>query len=73
MAVRVVQKYSDNKQELFFVKGALEKILPQCTKFASPGSIIQLSKQKEQEILGEAFEIGRKGNIYNNCYLAIFR
>ncbi|XP_026463136.1 calcium-transporting ATPase type 2C member 1-like [Ctenocephalides felis] len=61
MAVRVVQKYSDNKQELFFVKGALEKILPQCTKFASPGSIIQLSKQKEQEILGEAFEIGRKG------------
>lgn len=65
MAVRVAQKYSDNKQEIFFVKGALEKVLPQCTKFAVPGNVMQLSKQKEQEILSEAYEIGRKGkNIF---------
>lgn len=43
------------------MKGALEKILQQCTKYMSNGSTQPLNTKKEQEYLAEAYEIGRKG------------
>ncbi|XP_063234535.1 calcium-transporting ATPase type 2C member 1 isoform X2 [Bacillus rossius redtenbacheri] len=61
MAVKCVSKYSDNKEEIFFVKGALEKILQQCTKYQSNGAVYTLNTKKEQEFLAEGYEIGRKG------------
>lgn len=62
MAVKVVSKYSNNKEELFYVKGALEMLLPQCTKYMYGGQICNLSKQNEADFLTESYEIGRKGN-----------
>jgi Ca2+-transporting ATPase len=50
-----------NKEELYFVKGALEKVLQQCTKYASDGALQPLNTKKEQDYLAEAYEIGRKG------------
>nr|CAD7427490.1 unnamed protein product [Timema monikensis] len=50
-----------NKEEIYFVKGALEKILQQCTKYLSNGSLHPLNSKKEQDYLAEAYEIGRKG------------
>lgn len=62
MAVRVVPKYStDDKEEIYFVKGALEMLLPQCTRYKFGGQIIPLTKQNEAEFLAEAYEVGRKG------------
>lgn len=63
MAVSAVARYSanNNKDEWFFVKGAIEMLLPQCTKFLYNGQIMALSKQNESEYLSEAYEIGRKG------------
>jgi len=61
MAVKVVPKYSDNKEDIFFVKGALEKILQQCTKYRSYDGVVPLNVKKEQDFLAEAYEIGRKG------------
>lgn len=61
MAVKAVPKYSNNKEEIYFVKGAIEMVLPQCTKFWYGGQAITLSKQNEAEFLQEAYEIGRKG------------
>ena len=61
MAVKVVPKYSDNKEEIFFVKGALEKILQQCKKYRTSNGVVPLNVKKEQDFLAEAFEIGRKG------------
>ncbi|XP_054285623.1 calcium-transporting ATPase type 2C member 1 isoform X2 [Macrosteles quadrilineatus] len=61
MAVKVVPKYDDNKEDIFFVKGALEKVLQQCTKYMSNGTTQPLNVKKEQEYLAEAYEIGRKG------------
>lgn len=61
MAVKAVPKYANNKDEIYFVKGAIEMVLPQCTKFWYGGQPITLSKQNEAEFLQEAYEIGRKG------------
>uniref|UniRef100_A0A1B6DL98 Calcium-transporting ATPase n=2 Tax=Clastoptera arizonana TaxID=38151 RepID=A0A1B6DL98_9HEMI len=61
MAVKCIPKYGDNKEEIYFVKGALEKILQQCTKYLFNGSLHPLNAKKEQEYLAEAYEIGRKG------------
>lgn len=61
MAVKVVPKYSNNKEEVYFVKGALEMLLPQCTKYMYGGQIVPLTKQNEAEFLAEAYEVGRKG------------
>lgn len=61
MAVKCVPKYTDTKQDIFFVKGAIEKILPKCTKYAYNGTLQALTNKKEQEFMAEANEIGRKG------------
>lgn len=61
MAVKVVSKYSNNKEELFYVKGALEMLLPQCTKYMYGGQICNLTKQNEADFLTESYEIARKG------------
>jgi len=46
---------------MYFVKGALEKILPQCTKYYENGQVYPLSQKKDQEFLTEAYEIGQQG------------
>lgn len=61
MAVKCVPKYDNDKQEIFFVKGAIEKVLPKCTKYSLNGAHQQLTNKKEQEFMAEAHEIGRKG------------
>ncbi|XP_024940158.1 calcium-transporting ATPase type 2C member 1 isoform X2 [Cephus cinctus] len=61
MAVKCTPKYGENKEEIFFVKGAMEKILPQCTKYSANGQLYSLNQKKEQEFLTEAYDIGRKG------------
>lgn len=63
MAVKCSGKYGDNmNKEIYFVKGAVEKILPQCSRYVSPeGQFVPLTKQKENELLAEAYSIGRKG------------
>lgn len=61
MAVKVVPKYNNNKEELLFVKGAIEILLPQCTKYQYGGQIATLTKQNEAEFLSESYEIGKKG------------
>lgn len=61
MAVKVVPKYNNNKEEVYYVKGALENLLPQCTRYMYGGQAIPLTKQNESEFLAEAYEVGRKG------------
>lgn len=61
MAVKVIPKYNNNKEELLFVKGAIEILLPQCTKYQYGGQIATLTKQNEAEFLSESYEIGKKG------------
>ncbi|XP_065225998.1 calcium-transporting ATPase type 2C member 1 isoform X3 [Planococcus citri] len=61
MAVKCVPKYEENKQELFFVKGAPEKILQQCTKYSHRGTDLNLDTNREQEFLAEIIDVGRKG------------
>lgn len=39
----------------------MEKILPQCTKYSANGQLYSLNQKKEQEILTEVYDIGRKG------------
>lgn len=61
MAVKCVHKYNNNKEEIYFAKGALEYLLPQCTKYVYGSQVVPLTKQNEAEFLAEAYEIGRKG------------
>ncbi|KAL1129418.1 hypothetical protein AAG570_013945 [Ranatra chinensis] len=61
MAVKCIPKYGDEKEEIYFVKGALERVLQQCNRYVWNGQMQPLNSKKEQEILAEAYEIGRKG------------
>ncbi|KAG7197383.1 hypothetical protein KM043_018489 [Ampulex compressa] len=61
MAVKCAPKYGENRQEVYFVKGALEKILPQCTKYYVDGQVYPLNQKKDQEFLTEAYEVGQQG------------
>lgn len=65
MAVKCSPKYSDDaNKEVFFVKGAVEKILPQCSRYVNPeGQFVVLTKQKENEFMAEAYSVGRKGEL----------
>ena len=53
--------FIQRREDIYFVKGALEKVLQQCTKYASNGVYHPLNMKKEQDYLAEAYEIGRKG------------
>ncbi|KAI8123507.1 Calcium-transporting ATPase type 2C member 1 [Lucilia cuprina] len=61
MAVKCIHKYNNNKEEIYFAKGALDYLLPQCTKYQFGTQTMPLTKQNEAEFLAEAYEIGRKG------------
>ncbi|KAK9502656.1 hypothetical protein O3M35_011382 [Rhynocoris fuscipes] len=61
MAVKCIPKYGESKEEVFFVKGAPEVILQQCTKYSWNGQPHPLNSKKEQDFLAEAHEIGKKG------------
>lgn len=64
MAVSVIPRYSsnnNNKDEIFFVKGAIEMVLPMCKKYVLNNQTLALTKQNETEYLSEAYDIGRKG------------
>lgn len=50
-----------NRQEIYFVKGALEKILPQCNKYSANGQVYSLNQKKDEEFLTEAYDIGQQG------------
>lgn len=61
MAVKCVPKYGGDKFDIYFVKGAIEKILPKCIKYPWNGTLMQMTKKREEEFMAEAHEIGRKG------------
>ncbi|XP_058801743.1 calcium-transporting ATPase type 2C member 1 [Phymastichus coffea] len=61
MAVKCAAKYGESKHEIYFVKGALEKILPQCTKYSINGQMYSLTQKKEQEFFTIAYDIGQRG------------
>ncbi|XP_048526584.1 calcium-transporting ATPase type 2C member 1 isoform X2 [Dendroctonus ponderosae] len=61
MAVKCVSKYEANKGEIFFAKGALEKILPNCNGYCVNGAVQPLTPEKNAEFTAECTEIGKKG------------
>ncbi|CAK9807167.1 Calcium-transporting ATPase type 2C member 1 [Anthophora plagiata] len=61
MAVKCTPKYGENRQEIYFVKGALEKILPLCTTYSINGEVYSLNQKKDEEFLTEAYDIGQQG------------
>ncbi|XP_037294710.1 calcium-transporting ATPase type 2C member 1 isoform X1 [Manduca sexta] len=63
MVVKCAPKFSDgNLKEEFFVKGAIEKVLPLCTQYIdSAGNYAPMTKEKQNDFLAEAYNIGRMG------------
>ncbi|XP_052741803.1 calcium-transporting ATPase type 2C member 1 [Bicyclus anynana] len=63
MVVKCSPKYNDGRlKEEFFVKGAIEKVLPLCTQYIdSAGNYAPITKEKQADFLNEAYNIGRMG------------
>ncbi|XP_045464748.1 calcium-transporting ATPase type 2C member 1 isoform X4 [Harmonia axyridis] len=61
MAVQCISKYDSDKKEVCFAKGAIEKVLAKCNRYSINGRYETLTPKKEQEFMGEAVEIGKKG------------
>lgn len=61
MAVRCVSKYDREKEEIYFAKGAVEKILPKCTGYSWNGNVQPITPAKIEEFMAEVHEIGKKG------------
>lgn len=47
--------------EIFFVKGAVERLTKQCLSYSEFGILEPLSSKKEEEILSAAYDLGRQG------------
>lgn len=67
MAVKCAIKGGSVNDEVFFVKGAIEKVLKQCTKFKTDRSVLPLDLKKEQEFLAQAYDLGRQGLRGKSC------
>ncbi|CAG9782092.1 unnamed protein product [Diatraea saccharalis] len=63
MVVKCAPKFGDGKlKEEVFVKGAIEKVLPLCTKYIdSAGNYAPMTKEKQADFISEAYNIGRMG------------
>ncbi|KAL1505606.1 hypothetical protein ABEB36_005134 [Hypothenemus hampei] len=63
MAVQCISKYDDgaDKEEIYFAKGALEKILPKCTGYSVNGVVTPITPEKQADFTAECIEIGKKG------------
>ncbi|KAL0822277.1 hypothetical protein ABMA28_004390 [Loxostege sticticalis] len=63
MVVKCAPKFGDGKtKEEVFVKGAIEKILPLCTRYIdSSGNYAPMTKDKQNDFMSEAYNIGRMG------------
>ena len=63
MVVKCAPKFGDaSLKEEVFVKGAVEKLLPLCTHYVdSGGNYAPMTKDKQNDFLGEAYNIARMG------------
>ncbi|CAL1278692.1 unnamed protein product [Larinioides sclopetarius] len=60
MAVKCLPRFGLGTEK-YFVKGAIEILLPKCTKYNYHGSPVLLSKDTQLQFLKEAQYMGRKG------------
>ena len=65
MAVKCTPKYGEHdlesKEHMFFVKGALERILNNCSKFYNQGHLESLSEKRIQDYYHQASMMGNSG------------
>lgn len=61
MAVRCRPSYGESTETAFFVKGALEKILANCSRYYSQSVTLPLTEKTKQEFLHEASMMGSAG------------
>ncbi|XP_062584876.1 calcium-transporting ATPase type 2C member 1-like isoform X1 [Saccostrea cucullata] len=61
MAVKCTPEYGENKEMVYFVKGALEKILANCSRYYNQGSTSTLTEKAKQEFYHDARLMGRAG------------
>ena len=60
MTVKCCPRYNQ-EETLFFMKGALEKVLPQCMKYYYRGNELPLTPQQQQAYLAQATRMGTSG------------
>lgn len=62
MTVKLAPKYGNDRGELFFVKGALDVLLPRCARYAVRGEqTMVLTNQLRSELVADALAAGAKG------------
>jgi P-type Ca2+ transporter type 2C len=61
MAVKCVPKFSPNEEEIFYVKGALEKVIALCLKYNCNDSVIPLTSDRINLYFNESQYMERKG------------
>lgn len=61
MAVKCTPKYGESKEHMFFVKGALERILNNCSKYYNQGHLDTMTEKLTQEYYRQASLMGNSG------------
>ncbi|KAH3774983.1 calcium-transporting ATPase type 2C member 1-like [Dreissena polymorpha] len=61
MAVQCTPRYGQSKELIFFVKGALERVLERCTRFLTNGDTLPLEDRQRDLYLKEAYRMGTQG------------
>ncbi|XP_014783175.1 calcium-transporting ATPase type 2C member 1 isoform X2 [Octopus bimaculoides] len=61
MAVKCVSKYNKSDEGIYYVKGALERVLQMCTKFYSHGSVLLLQEKYVLDCYSQAARMGTCG------------
>lgn len=61
MTVKCIPKHSVMPQEIYFTKGAVEKILDRCTTYHYRNTLQSMTPKKKEVFLSEAERLGYKG------------
>ncbi|KAL3858595.1 hypothetical protein ACJMK2_008867 [Sinanodonta woodiana] len=61
MSVRCTPRYGQSQEQIYFVKGALEKILPRSTLYLYDGSPMPLTEKQKEIYINEAAKLGTSG------------
>ncbi|XP_033755466.1 calcium-transporting ATPase type 2C member 1-like isoform X2 [Pecten maximus] len=61
MIVKCTPQYGNSKEIIYFVKGAVEKVLSNCVRYNKDGSCLTISDKQKTEYLEQAMRMGSAG------------
>ena len=61
MVVKCCHKKDDYRNEVYYVKGAFERVINKCPYYSDYGKSVNMDADREKQLLNYGYELGSKG------------